>query len=349
LAENHEVPQKAEGDSPEIKPSSVLILDDSDSVRKVIRETLREMPVIGRLYEGKDGLEGLKILVQKKIDLVISDVNMPRMDGFKFLTAIRQNPEYRDLIVILLSSRGEALDKIRGLSIGANDYVTKPFEKGELQARVMVMLKMKELQEELKHKNIALETANQQLGLLANQDGLTGLPNRRYFFDRFEMEFSRARRLRLPISMIMIDIDHFKKFNDQYGHLSGDEALRSISHTLKESIRAYDMVGRYGGEEFIGFFPQTDLEAAFSLGERLRKTIESMPIDLPGGEEESEPVFLTVSMGISGWPDHPVEKPTDLVEYADKALYQAKTGGRNRCQVAEVTEPPEKETEKSPD
>ena len=349
MVEDRDIPQEAQEDTSDIQPNSVLILEDSESVRKIIRETLEEMPVIGQLYEGQDGLEGLKLLAQNKIDLVVSDVSMPKMDGLKFLQAIRQNPAFKDLIVILLSSRGEALDKIRGLSMGANDYVTKPFEKGELQARVMVMLKMKELQEDLKRKNIALESANQQLGLLANQDGLTGLPNRRYFFDRFNREFIRARRLGSPISMIMMDIDHFKKFNDQYGHLSGDEALRRISHTLQKSIRTYDMAGRYGGEEFITFFPQTDISAAFSLGERLRKTVESLPIFLPGDKEESEPVFLTISLGISGWPDHPAEQATGLVEYADKALYQAKAAGRNRCQVAKGLVPPEKDPEKSPD
>ena len=149
------------------------------------------------------------------VDLILTDITMPRLDGFKFLSAVRNNPRLRDVMVIMLSALGESVDKVRGLTLGANDYVTKPFERAELLARVTVMLKMKELQEELQRKAAALERANLELERLANQDGLTGLPNRRSFFSRLDIEFHRSRRFGTSLSLLMLDIDHFKQLQRQ--------------------------------------------------------------------------------------------------------------------------------------
>ena len=205
----------------------ILIAEDSQTMRSLIVSTISMMGDY-ELIEAANGFEALRILPREKVDLVITDVTMPRLDGFKFVAAIRQHAHLKDIMIILLSSRGESVDKIKGLTIGANDYVTKPFEKGELQARVTVMFKMRTLQEALKRKNSEMEEANQKLALLANQDGLTGIPNRRYVFERLGVEFQRARRLKSPLSLLMFDIDHFKSFNDTYGHLAGDEVLRNL-------------------------------------------------------------------------------------------------------------------------
>jgi diguanylate cyclase (GGDEF)-like protein len=311
----------------------VLIVDDSDSIRRMVRETLEEMDGTGTIDEAADGLEGLGMLGRGCYDLVITDVDMPRLDGFKLVSSIRQSPTLKDTMVIVLSSLGESVDKVKGLTMGANDYVTKPFEKGELQARVTVMFKMKDLQHELHLKNAAMEEANAKLALLANQDGLTGIPNRRCFFERFEVEFERARRLMAPLGLLMIDIDHFKSFNDTYGHLAGDEALRSVCHTLQESIRTYDMIGRYGGEEIIAFLPQTTDGDVHMVAERLRQAVAGIELH-PLGDETGEPAAITVSIGMACWPTIEADSTSDLIEAADAALYRAKTGGRNHCEVA---------------
>jgi two-component system chemotaxis family response regulator WspR len=310
----------------------VLIVDDSDSIRLMVRQALEEIPGIKSIQEAADGLEGLSALSRAYCDLVITDVTMPRLDGFKLVSAIRQNPQLKDIMVIVLSSRDDSVDKIKGLTIGANDYVTKPFEQGELQARITVMLKMRDLQEELQRKNQAMEEANLKLALLANQDGLTGIPNRRYFFERFEVEFRRAQRLKAPLGLLMMDIDHFKSFNDTYGHLAGDEALRAVAGVIMEGIRTYDMVGRYGGEEMIAFLPETDREGSLLVAERLRSAVEACEV-LPAGEARDKPVGLTVSIGVACWPEIAVKELNELVDAADNALYRAKTGGRNRCSV----------------
>lgn len=321
----------------------VLIVDDSDSIRRLVKEALEPMEGIATIEEAVDGLDGLAVLSRKYCDLVITDVTMPRLDGFKFVAAIRQHSHLKDIMVILLSSRDESMDKIKGLTIGANDYVTKPFEKGELQARISVMFKMRELQQALKQKNREMEEANEKLAELANQDGLTHIPNRRYLFERFGVEFQRARRLQSPLGLLMIDIDHFKSFNDTYGHLAGDEALKTVASTIQDGIRTYDMVGRYGGEEFIAFLPETDREGTLLVAERLRKAVEKKKIRLI--DKPGKPVGLTVSIGGACWPEVTAKRTTELVQLADEALYHAKHEGRNRCVLAEP--PEDEETESS--
>jgi diguanylate cyclase (GGDEF)-like protein len=289
------------------------------------------MPAVGEILEAVDGLDGLALLARQPVDLVITDVNMPRLDGFKFIAAVRGNQRFKDLMVIMLSAHGESVDKVRGLTTGANDYVTKPFERGELQARVTVMLKMKELQAELQQKNAALERMNLELERLANQDGLTRLPNRRYFFERFEVEFHRSRRLGTPLSLLMIDIDHFKNFNDRYGHQSGDEALRTAAAAVQRGIRTYDLAGRYGGEEFIIYLPETGTPEALVVAERLRSSVEEIRMVLDADGSRGTEVGMTVSIGIANWPEQAFELVPDMVAAADRALYRAKAGGRNRC------------------
>ncbi len=310
----------------------VLIVDDSASVRATLRETLALMPGVGEIIEAGDGLDALALLSRYAVDLVISDVTMPRLDGFKLLSAVRNTPRLRDLMVIMLSASGESVDKVRGLTIGANDYVTKPFERAELQARVAVMLRMKELQEELQRKADALERANRELERLAHEDALTGLPNRRCFFARLEVEFARSRRHEAPLGLLMLDIDHFKAFNDLHGHQTGDEALRAVGAALAGALRTYDCAARYGGEEFVAFLPETGVEDALLVAERIRGLIAALRLCVPtAGDASSAETGLTVSVGVASFPELPVADLDELVAAADRALYQAKEGGRNRC------------------
>ena len=327
----------------------ILIVDDSNAVRVALREALLELPAVAEIIEAVDGIDALALLARTPVDLILSDITMPRLDGFKFLSAVRNIPRLRDVMVIMLSALGESVDKVRGLTLGANDYVTKPFERAELLARVTVMLKMKELQEELQRKATALEHANLELERLANQDGLTGLPNRRSFFARLEVEFQRARRFGNSLAVLMLDIDHFKNFNDSYGHQIGDEALRAVGAALSGGVRTYDCAGRYGGEEFICYLPETLPADALLVAERLRKRVSAARVSVIGGNGVPGDVGMTVSIGIATWPDSPAERIDDLVAAADRALYQAKAGGRNRCVfTAPPGQPPGKPPEQTP-
>ncbi|MHB8836665.1 MAG: diguanylate cyclase [Candidatus Methylomirabilia bacterium] len=318
----------------------ILVVDDSNAVRAALREALVDLPAVGEILEAADGVDALALLSRNAVDLILSDITMPRLDGFKFLSAVRNNPKFRDTMVIMLSSHGESVDKVRGLTLGANDYITKPFERAELMARVTVMLKMKELQEELQRKAAALERANLDLERLANLDGLTGLPNRRSFFSRLEGEYRRALRFGTSLALLMLDIDHFKNFNDSYGHLVGDEALRAVGAALSGGIRSYDYVGRFGGEEFICYLPETNSAEALVVAERLRERVSAARVTAVGRGCFPEDVGMTVSIGIATWPDCPAERLDDLVAAADRALYQAKAEGRNRCVAAAPPERP---------
>jgi two-component system cell cycle response regulator len=297
--------------------TSILIIDDSDKVREQIVLSLRKFGVFDRYLEASDGIEAFNSLLSTPVDLILCDLEMPRMDGFKFLTMIKSREELRDIPIIILTSH-EARDmKVRGLEQGASDYVTKPFDPGELMARVKIQLKIKVLQDELRQSNDLLKR-------LSNTDDLTQLHNRRYMMEILERELARARRQESPLSFVMMDIDHFKSVNDRYGHQQGDSVLKTIALLTRNAMRNYDFAIRYGGEEFVLVLPGTPLDEAFNVGERLRQVIEQHSF---GNELAS--LRVTISMGVATFPATGVLTVYDLIREADAALYRAKQGGRN--------------------
>lgn len=245
-------------------PTSILIIDDSDNIRNSIVNTLREVALFEQYHEAKNGIDGLKSLLDTRVDLIICDLEMPRMDGFKFLAMLNSREELKDIPVIMLTGKEDRQSKIKGLEQGAVDYVTKPFDTGELVARVKVQLKIKALQDELRKSNeLLLE--------LSNTDHLTRLYNRRHLMDTLDREFKRALREGGIFSMIMIDIDHFKKVNDTYGHQEGDAVLVAVANAIRRELRPYDYAARYGGEEFAVLLPATNLTGSMQAAERVRK------------------------------------------------------------------------------
>jgi diguanylate cyclase (GGDEF)-like protein len=304
--------------------ASILIIDDSAKIRTEIVRALKAADLIGTCREAGDGIEGFKLLQDERPDLIICDLEMPRMDGFKFLQLVDARQMLQDIPVIMLTGRGETELKIKGLAMGASDYVTKPFDRGELVARVKVQLKIKLLQDELKR-------SNDRLREISNTDHLTGLNNRRYLMKALAREMDRAQRKKSVLSLVILDVDHFKHINDTYGHQSGDEVLKAVAVAARFGLRLYDVAARYGGEEFVLMLPETPLTGGMVVAERLRIRVAALSFTPPLNQ-----LTVTGSLGIASYPSLAVFDVETLLQQADVALYQAKRNGRNRVETMPV-------------
>lgn len=303
--------------------TSALIIDDSETVREKIIKTLESYDLFSRYYEAEDGLEGFKKLLSAPIDIVLCDLEMPRIDGFKFLGMMKSRSEYQDIPVIMLTGMNDRETKIKGLEQGASDYITKPFDPEELVARVKIHLKIKRLQDELKRSNeLLLE--------LSNTDHLTGLFNRRYLMDALEKELQRNHRKGGHLSLIILDIDHFKSVNDTFGHLQGDVVLQKVAVHLQKELRSYDVAARYGGEEFVAILPDATLKEAEFVAQRIRIAIEGAKFS-----GDLSKLAITVSLGVATYPSENYNSVDTFIKAADDALYKAKASGRNKVVCAE--------------
>ena len=301
-------------------PDSVLIIDDSVTVREQIIRTLESFSLFSRYYEAEDGLEGFKKLLSAPVDIILCDLEMPRIDGFKFLSMLKSRPDLQDLPVIILTGTNDRERKIRGLEQGASDYITKPFDHEELVARVKVHLKIKKLQDELKRSNeLLLE--------LSNTDHLTGLFNRRFMMEALDKEVHRTIRKGGNLSLIMLDIDHFKRVNDAFGHLQGDVVLQDIALKLQKELRSYDCAARYGGEEFVAILPDSSLKESVFVADRIRLAVQDARFEGPLAQ-----VSLTVSLGVACFSKEHTPTVDAFIKLADDALYRAKANGRNRVE-----------------
>lgn len=298
--------------------NSVLIIDDSVTVREQIIRTLESFNLFSRYYEAEDGLEGFKKLLSSPVDIILCDLEMPRIDGFKFLSMLKARPDLQDVPVIILTGMNDRERKIKGLEQGASDYITKPFDHEELVARVKVHLKIKKLQDELKRSNeLLLE--------LSNTDHLTGLFNRRYMMEALDKEVQRSVRKGGTLSLIILDIDHFKQVNDNFGHLQGDVVLQKVALQLQKELRSYDCAARYGGEEFVAILPDSSLKEAMFVADRIRLAVQATKFSGPLAK-----LGLTVSLGVASFSPEHTPSVDDFIKLADDALYRAKTNGRNR-------------------
>jgi len=303
-------------------PSSILIIDDSPRARQQVITILRQKALFNFFYEAGDGIEGFKTALNRKVDIILCDLEMPGMDGFKFLQMMNSREELADIPVIMVTGREDTETKVRGLEQGASDYVTKPYDPAELIARVKVQIKIKSLQDKLKR-------SNQMLLELSLTDPLTGLNNRRHMMEVLDREFERSQRSGARLCLVMIDLDHFKKVNDTYGHQKGDAVLQGLAALLRKHLRQYDTAARFGGEEFALILPETDLAEAALVAERLRKATEKLTF------EQIPDLQVSASLGVACYPMPGVDVPDDLIREADYALYNAKRHGRNRVEVME--------------
>jgi diguanylate cyclase (GGDEF)-like protein len=301
---------------------TLLIIDDSEAVRKELVEIVCDDGDFRRFLPASDGATGLKILNEEDVDVVACDLNMPRMDGFQFLRMVRANPRLMNVPIVMVTSQSDVSEVVKAFELGANDFIVKPFNPSILRVRLKNMLHIKHLQDLLKAQKEMMET-------MATTDTLTSIPNLRCFRQAMDDEFHRARRYEGPLSLLIIDLDHFKKVNDTYGHPRGDSVLRESAQVLLSIMRKVDMVARYGGEEFVAILPHTDIKGAKIASERVRAAFEAHHFD--GLPERGQ---LTVSVGMATYSGEDGQSVVQLIEQADKALYAAKQNGRNRVEFA---------------
>lgn len=294
----------------------ILIVDDSKSIREELKRFLADEGVVADIREATNGLEGFRFLLDQPTDLVLCDLVMPQFDGFKFLQMCASRPELAEVPILMLTAIGDVDQKIRVLSSGASDYITKPFHPGELAARVKVHLKIKALQTELRQKNALLLE-------LSTTDGLTKIYNRRHFLELARKEFDRSARMGLALSLLLFDVDRFKDINDTRGHAVGDEVLVALCGAVQETLRDYDIFGRYGGDEFVVLYPQTDIDPATRVTERIETAIGAIRLPALGDAR------VSISGGlVAKSPSLPDLE--SLLKAADEALYVAKSQGRGR-------------------
>lgn len=266
------------------------------------------------VFMATSGEQALVLCRDKQPDLVLLDVIMPGMDGLETCQRLKEDDDTADIPVIFVTSQNSPEEETHGLEVGAVDFISKPVNPAVVRARVKTQL--------------TLKAQTDALRMLASLDGLTGVPNRRIFDERLDAEWRACRRSGSPLSLLMVDVDHFKLYNDHYGHLDGDQCLKAVASALASSVeRGRDMLARFGGEEFVCLLPDTDLEGAKHIAEKLRQAVEGLAI--PHVESKTA-ATVTVSLGVATTAQCDALEPPDLLIVADEQLYLAKKSGRNR-------------------
>jgi two-component system cell cycle response regulator len=294
----------------------ILIGDNSQVVREVLRWHLESHSY--QVVEATDGAESLALARQQKPTVILLSVEMPTLNGHQVLARLKADPEVCDTPVVFITAHTETTDVVEGLRLGAHDYLRKPFEPAEVIARVSAAVRVKELQDDLRARNAELDH-------IARSDPLTGLANRRHLDEQLAAHAASAERHHHELSVAVVDIDTFKAVNDSFGHGAGDAVLREVARRIAASARVEDVVGRWGGEEFIVILPHCGLDGAVVVSERIRKAVAASPVR----SDDGVVIPVTVSIGCTGGADD------RLIERADAALYAAKHAGRNRTVVLE--------------
>ena len=298
----------------------VLIAEDDPVSRRLLEVFLTKWGY--QIVVASSGTEALELLAQ--IDaprLALLDWMMPGLEGVQVCRKIRERKDRPYVYLLLLSARTQKEDLLLGLESGADDYLTKPFNAPELRARLNVGQRILQLQD-------SLMVAGAELLFRATHDPLTGISNRGMVLDALHKEHSRQVRQGGSFGIVLLDVDHFKSVNDTYGHLCGDRVLQEVVRRVASTVRPYDTVGRYGGEEFLIVVPSSDSANIFGLSERIRRAIESKPIATDSGE-----ISVTVSLGLAVSSAIVPLDPEVMLDTADKALYRGKEAGRNRSEM----------------
>ncbi len=298
--------------------SELLIVDDIPKNLQVLASHLSHEPY--EITMATSGEAAINSVIQSKPDLILLDVSMPGLDGYQVCKKLKEDIKYSSIPILFLTAHNEIEDKLKGFEAGGVDYITKPFNQAELKARIKTHLELHHLREELKIKNLELAKAS-------ITDPLTGLSNRRGMIDHMLIELSRIERTSNPGGLLLSDIDNFKNINDSYGHDYGDYVLKEVSDIMKESMRNQDMLARWGGEEFLLFFVDSDIDGAFKAGEKIREAIANHEFVFNDITHRVTMTFgLTLILG---------NKELDYyIKQADLALYEGKESGKNRVVIS---------------
>ena len=304
----------------------ILLVDDSEIVRATLRPFLERMS--HTVVEAVDGLDALRLYRIERPELVLIDAMMPVLDGYEAARRMREFGDDEWVPIIFLSSNESDQDLDRAIQAGGDDYLVKPVSYAVLNAKIRAMERIGSMRRKIVEMSHLLAAANQELEQLSRQDSLTGIANRRYFDSYLQTEWRRGARQRKPLALILIDVDHFKAFNDRHGHLGGDDCLRQIGRALSVvTPRATDLAARYGGEEFALVLPGTPIEGAIDVARSVARAVDGLSAapDSPGKK-----LGVTVSQGVVSVIPTRDSGPQALVERADQALYLAKQQGRDR-------------------
>ncbi len=297
--------------------TNILIVDDNASMIQLVARMLKG---VARLRFATGGAEALELMRQERPDLVLLDAEMPGMSGYEVCEAIRADALLSTVPVVFLTGNGDTAAEVRGLEAGAVDFITKPVHEALLLARVRTQLRVKTLSDELR--------------LMACTDGLTGVANRRHFDEMLNLEWVRNAREGTSLALLMVDVDHFKRYNDCHGHPAGDVCLKAVARALASvARRPADLVGRVGGEEFAVLLPGTDLKGARRVAQEAIEAVHALAV--PHADSPTAPQ-VTASIGVAACSDAEFvdRASSSLVRVADEALYAAKSAGRNRwCTV----------------
>ncbi len=313
------------------RSQTILIVDDSPENIHILMETLKQGH---KILAATSGVRALEIAMSENPpDLIVLDIIMPGMDGYEVCERLKTDQRTCNIPILFISALDETTDKVKAFLSGGVDYITKPFQTEEVLARVQTHLSLRRMQKKLQEVNSELAQVNLELERLANLDGLTQIPNRRHFDNVLRNEWKRMLRENKPISLIMCDIDYFKRFNDTYGHIAGDECLKKVVQGICGTHkRPADLVARFGGEEFAVLLPNTDLEGASAVANEVLSGIRDLKIVHISSDITP---FVTMSIGVGEIVPTVGVPPEVLVELSDKALYRAKDNGRNRIELDE--------------
>ncbi|BED88068.1 hypothetical protein PspMM1_05360 [Pseudoalteromonas sp. MM1] len=293
------------------KRAKILIVDDDPLNRLVLEKTLGTEHDV---YLVESGEKALTFIKSNQVDLIILDVVMPGIDGYEVLVQLKENPITQSIPIVFISANNSHTDEAKGLELGAMDYITKPFNASIVKVRVRNQLLIKQ-------KNDLLE-------MLASIDGLTEIPNRRYLDENLSREWRRSKRNGSCLSVLLMDIDHFKRYNDCYGHRAGDECLKQVAQALAAQCeRSTDFIARYGGEEFAAVLPDVNKQQALAFAQKLRQAVNNLNIEHKASLNAEH---ITISIGIASMENGNASAEQALLEQADLGLYAAKDAGRDQ-------------------
>jgi diguanylate cyclase (GGDEF)-like protein len=310
-----------------MEKARVLLVEDNRAEANLTQKSLEKAGY--EVIWVMEGTQAIKAAKTERVDCILLDLILPDINGTEVCRWLKKNEDTVGIPIIMLTVKKTTQDKVTGLQAGADDYLPKPYSEIELNARIYACLRNKNLQDELRKRNTELLNMLERVEVMAATDSLTELFNRRHFESIVEQEYTRTSRYGSPLTCLMIDIDYFKKVNDEHGHRAGDHVLREMAGIIKDNIREVDTAARWGGEEFVILLPQTNIQSAMRPARRI--------LEQSGRHAfaDSSKVHITVSIGIAHAPDPHITTGEQLIDASDLAMYAAKETGRNRIEVAD--------------